>query len=289
MDRSSLRVPMPTPENFITAGLTGMIYSIDESKVMKQCIASDYTELDTERRAYERLGSHPSIAGFFGVTEDGSTIILERGKCLRDMYQQVNIDDIPISKKLRWANETAIGLNHIHQKRILHADVGCHNLILTQDEHLKFIDFAGSSIDGEAATMRYEWCSYRPSEPKISIQTDIFAYGCTIFEIETGRPPYFEFESRPDRIQHVEQLYLAHKFPNVQHLVLGEIIQNCWNQQFRSMDEVIQALSKQTQEIDDMTHQTKSFYRKMTTAVYDFACNRIHWFFKSSSTASQED
>ena len=289
MDSASLQVPMPTAEKFIAAGATGIVYSIDESTVMKQCADGDCTELDTERRAYERLGLHPSIAGYFGVTEDGSTIILERGKCLRDMYQQVNTDDIPLCKKLRWANEAAVGLHYIHQNGIIHADVGCHNIILTQDDHLKFIDFAGSSIDGEAATVCYEWCSYRPSEPRISIQTDIFAYGCTMFEIETGRPPYHEFESHSDRTRHIEQLYRERKFPSVQHLIFDEIIQNCWDNKFRSMDEVIQALSEQTQKINVMTHQTQPFYLKMITAVYNIVCDRRHWLSKSSSRAEQED
>lgn len=190
---------MPTVKELIGAVLTGCVYGIDETTVMKHCIGSDFTDLEIERRAYERLGPHPSIAGYYGATEDGSIIILERGKCLRDIYQAVNADDIPICKKLRWANEAAIGLHYIHENGIIHADVGCRNPIVTQEDNLKFIDFAGSSIDGEAATVCYEWCSYRPSVPKISMQTDIFAYGCTIFEIENGKPPYHEFESRSNR------------------------------------------------------------------------------------------
>ena len=288
MESTSLRVPMPTAEELIAAGATGLIYSIDESRVMKRA-HSDYTELDTERRAYERLGLHPSITGYFGVTEDGSTIVLERGKCLRDMYQQVNNDDIPTCKKLRWANEAAIGLHYIHQKGIIHADVGSHNIILTQDDHLKFIDFAGSSIDGEAAATCYGWYSYRPSEPKISIQTDIFAYGCTIFEVETGRPPYYEFESRSDRTRRVERLYQEHKFPDVQHLMLGEIIQNCWDNKFRSMDEVIRALSEQTQKMNVMANQTQPFYLESISVFYNVVRNCRHWWSKLSSRASHKD
>ncbi|KKY13891.1 putative protein kinase-like domain [Phaeomoniella chlamydospora] len=254
MDSDPLQVSMPTSDALIAAGSTGLIYIIDETRVMKRCVYGDHIDLATERQAYKRLGSHPSIAGYYGATKNGSAIILERGKCLRDIYQQVNADDIPIHEKLRWATEAATGLRYIHGKGIIHADVGCSNLILTQDRHLKFIDFAGSSIDGEEATVCYEWCTYRPSVPTISIQTDIFAYGCTIFEIETGRPPYYEFELRSDRTRHIERLYQEHKFPNLQHLMLGELIRNCWDNKFRSMDEVIQALTELTQKINMTTH-----------------------------------
>lgn len=58
--------------------------------------------------------------------------------------------------KLQWALETADGLTYIHSKGIIHADIGCHNVIVDSASHIKFIDVAGSGIDGEAPFVCYE-------------------------------------------------------------------------------------------------------------------------------------
>jgi len=79
----------------------------------------------------------------------------------------------------------------MHNKGIVHANIGCHNWIVVQDR-LKIIDFEGSSIDGEDAGACYEWFSCKESSPRISRKTDIFAFGCAIYEVITGRQPYDE-------------------------------------------------------------------------------------------------
>ncbi|KIW99646.1 uncharacterized protein Z518_11059 [Rhinocladiella mackenziei CBS 650.93] len=227
---------------FIGGGFSGLVYAIDGERVLKEYSDFDDRDRDTEHRAYERLGSHPNIARYFGATKDGS-IILERGRCLQTIYQQSGgTAGFPLSRKLRWAREAAAGLRHAHEKGILQADVGCHNMMLTRDDRLKIFDFAGCSIDGEEAASCYKWFSYRPSTPEVSIQTDLFAYGCALYEIETGRHPYHELETFDDRERRIKQLYQEKKFPHVTHLILGEVIQDCWNGKFNSMGEVIQAL-----------------------------------------------
>ncbi|KAF2790770.1 hypothetical protein K505DRAFT_221313, partial [Melanomma pulvis-pyrius CBS 109.77] len=130
------------------------------------------------------------------------------------------------------------GLQYIHQKGIVHADVGVNNMIIVND-YLKIIDFVGCSINGKPADSCYQWFCYRPS-PTVSIQTDIFAYGCAIYEIITGHPPYHEFKGYHDR--YVEQLYTANQFPDVSRLPFGELMLHCWNGRFQTMAEVIQEL-----------------------------------------------
>ena len=173
--------------------------------------------------------------------EDGS-IILERGQVLRTIRQKAGADQIPLRRKLRWLRHAAEGLRHIHEKGIVQADVGCYNMILTRNDCLKIIDFEGCSIDNESADSLYEWFSYRRSTPTVSIQTDIFAYGCATYEIMTGRPPYHGLEKSDDRSSLIEQLYQKNQFPDVTHLPLGVVMRSCWHGTFNSMSEVIQAL-----------------------------------------------
>ena len=224
---------------YITFGKSGVVYGIDNERVLKQY--HDSAGRDVERRAYERLGSHPNVVRYLGSTEDGS-IILERGQVLREICQKAGLDQIPMHRKLRWLRHAAEGLRHIHENGIVQADVGCNNMILVGNDHLKIIDFEGCSIDGEPADSLYEWFSYRLSTPRTSRQTDIFAYGCAIYEIVTGKPPYHELEKSHNRSSPVEQLYRNNQFPDVTHLPFGELMRNCWLGTFKSMNEIIQVL-----------------------------------------------
>ncbi|KAJ5428399.1 hypothetical protein N7445_009853 [Penicillium cf. griseofulvum] len=83
------------------------------------------------------LGTINTIASC-DVTEEG--LLLERGTCLRSILESVSDLDV----KIRWAQEAADGLAYIHSKGIIHADIGCHNIIVDDAGHVKFIEFGGS-------------------------------------------------------------------------------------------------------------------------------------------------
>ncbi|RAK97423.1 kinase-like protein [Aspergillus ibericus CBS 121593] len=226
-------------------GEQSILVAIDSHSVIKRRPgpSDDFAcqAYNIEVRAYGRLGDHPRIASLREVTDDG--IVLERGECLRQKIQS-NASQTAMQTKLRWAQEAAEGLRYIHMKNIIHADVGCHNLILDQSGHIKFIDFAGSGIDGEVATVCYEWCSYQPgSEP--DVRTDIFAFGSTLYEIETGEKPYHELEktlNAGNLMRRVEQLFAMGEYPRVDTLVLGDVILRCWNGDYSVMDQVVRDL-----------------------------------------------
>ena len=224
---------------FLAAGKSGVVYAIDDKRILKEFQESDRGEV--ERRAYHRLGSHPHIAKLLATRTDGS-LVLERGDVLRTICRSPSANGISIQIKLSWLRQAAEGYQHSHDCNIIHGDVGCHNIILTREGYLKIVDFEGCSIDGEPADSCYEWFSYRPSIPRVDRRTDIFAFGCAIYEVMTGRPPYHELEASNDSYQQVEQLYTNHRFPDVTSLPLGVLMQSCWHGDFTSMSEVLQEL-----------------------------------------------
>ena len=238
--------------SLIAVGTISPVYAINSDSVIKRRPRPTdnfaYQAYNIEVRVYERLGNHPRIASLREVTEDG--IVLERGECLRKKIQE---SQTAMQTRLRWALEAAEGLRYIHTKNIIHADVGCHNLVLDQAGRIKFIDFSGSGIDGEVAMVCYEWCSYRPgSDP--DIKTEIFAFGSTLFEIETGEKPYHELEktlSAGRLIKRVEHLFTIGEYPSVDTLVLGGVILRCWKGDYSSMDEVVGDINACCQGIHD--------------------------------------
>ncbi|KAL2869611.1 putative serine-threonine protein kinase [Aspergillus lucknowensis] len=175
---------------------------------------------DIEVRAYERLCGHPRIATLREITDDG--IVLEWGECLRQNLQTLEPGEIEMHTRLRLAREAAEGLCHIHPMRIIHAD-----------SH-KIYRFAGSGIDGEPPWVCYEWFAYRPGSSP-NVETDIFAFGSTLFEIESGHVPYHEL---------AEELFSAKEYPNVENLILGDIITRCWDGDYCSINEVGKHLSQ---------------------------------------------
>ncbi|KAF2193638.1 kinase-like protein [Zopfia rhizophila CBS 207.26] len=224
---------------FLAAGKSGIVYGIDEERVLKEYYESDSGEV--ERQVYQRLGSHPHVAELLGTLTNGS-IILERGDCLRTICRDsAAASEIPIQRKLGWLRQAAEGYQILHARDIIHGDVGCNNLILTR-RGVKLIDFEGCSIDGGPADSCYEWFSYCPSVPSVSQRTDIFAFGCVIHEVLTGKPPYHELEASDDRYKKVGELYMNNHFPDVATLPLGQLIQSCWSGELKSMREVIQEL-----------------------------------------------
>ena len=236
-------MPLPSPVHleFLAVGKSSVVYGIDNETVLKE-----YTEFSdnvdvVERQAYDRLHMHINIAKYYGATENGS-IVLERGLVLRQICRQANADRIPLRTKYRWLKHFARGLSYMHDHGIVHSDVGSHNAILVDRDRLKIIDFEGCSIDGAAASSCYEWFSYKPSIPRVSSQTDIFAYGCMVYEVITGRPPYEELQADEHRTHRVEERYRNNDFPNTGNLPLDGLMQGCWHGTIGSMMEVIQIL-----------------------------------------------
>ncbi|KAJ5407420.1 hypothetical protein N7465_008704 [Penicillium sp. CMV-2018d] len=226
--------------SFIAAGTVSVIYAVDHNSVIKLRPTSGEFEqqaYDIEIRSYERLGHYERIVSC-EVTEEG--LILERGTCLRSILQSVSESAIPWVMKLWWALEAAEGLTYIHSKGVIYADIGCHNMIVDNTKYVKFIDFAGSGIDGEDPLVCYEWCSFKPSLGT-GIYSDIFAFGSMLFELETGCVPYHELEKSLDigkLVAVVEGLFSRHQFPPVDNLAFASVISGCWNGKYSSIDEV---------------------------------------------------
>lgn len=221
---------------FLAFGGSGIVYEIDEKSVLKEFHGDG---IEAERQVLERLGSHANIVRLLGVAEN--SLILERGRSLRAVIQESGADQIPLDTKIRWLQEAAEGTRYMHYKGIVHADVGCHNWIIV-DGRLKIIDFEGCSIDGKEAASCYEWFSYKESVPAVSQQTDIFAFGCAIYEVITGRQPHHDLSESDDRMACIKQLYAENRYPQVENMPLSDLMEGCWQGSFNSMEEILDQL-----------------------------------------------
>src|SRR6267143_1406236 len=168
--------------------------------------------------------NHPNIATIHEIGEsDGVNFIAMEfidGATLREKIHQEQTD---LRKLLRYLQHAAEGLAKAHAAGIVHRDLKPDNIMITRDGHAKILDFglaklvepqltnagAGENL-GDAATAIMQQHStpgvimgtvgYMSPEQaqgktnEIDQRSDIFSFGCILFEAVTGQKP-FEGES----------------------------------------------------------------------------------------------
>src|SRR5438477_104753 len=168
--------------------------------------------------------NHPHIAHIYeiGESEGIHFIAMEHidGDTLRD---KIHRDKAPLQKLLKYLTQVAEGLTKAHAAGIVHRDLKPDNVMITRDDYAKILDFglaklveaesslglggAGSSEVGTAigaqhslAGMVMGTAGYMSPEQaqgkveQIDQRSDIFSFGCILFEAVTGQKP-FEDES----------------------------------------------------------------------------------------------
>ena len=109
---------------------------------------------------------------------------------------------LPVAEAVRIAAEVADGLACAHHLGVVHRDIKPENILLTQS-HAVIADFgiaravAGAGADSTITTRgislgtpNYMSPEQAAADPALDHRTDLYALGCTLYEMLTGRPPY---------------------------------------------------------------------------------------------------
>ena len=140
---------------------------------------------------------------------------------LKDYIQKNKLSD---KKKKEIMTKLLVGLEYLQSFNIIHGDIKPPN-ILVFGEDIKYTDFNLSSIytnDNNIHKKLYTM-TYRPpeiSEERADLKSDIWALGCTFFEIYYGYE-YFNY-SKEKKFYHIKN-----SFENKQeNLVFNDLIKN---------------------------------------------------------------
>ncbi|EFY84420.1 hypothetical protein MAC_09522 [Metarhizium acridum CQMa 102] len=158
------------------------------------------------------------------------------------------INHIPIQVRQRWAIQAARALADVHAAQVIHCDVTPRNFLLNADLDLRISDFAGCSIAGSpplvAPGPRYLPPGWSWNRKAVEAD-DIFALGSVLYFIIVGIEPYADLEE-----EEVEELFQGAKFPHVDQLSCGGIIQDCWHGTLSSTKLVVDALNSLEWEVN---------------------------------------
>jgi len=226
-------------------GGSGSVFAIDEKRVIKVFSQDDEGQMDLERERtiYDRLqsgGTHSKYILWF-EEQWASGLVLERMVGTLRQHLAMSSQSATPPTAPQWVRESCEGLAFLHENGVFHSDIGCQNILLGTDNHVKLCDFAGSRIGDQEAWISYEVRSQHPDylgrQP--TAETEIFALGSVVFEIWTCRPPY---ASEPDSV--VRQKFSARQFPlsSIGDPALRDVAKKCWNGAYSRVTQVCKEL-----------------------------------------------
>jgi eukaryotic-like serine/threonine-protein kinase len=188
-------------------------------KILPELFASDPERLARFEREAQTLAAlnHPNIAQVYGVLESPPALVMELVEG-DDLAQHIARGPLPLDEAIAVARQVAEALEAAHERGIVHRDLKPANIRVRPDGTVKVLDFGlakavvnesdsmGSDpalsptitsparvhgteagiILGTAAYMAPEQARGRP----VDRRTDIWAFGCVVYEMVTGRPPF---------------------------------------------------------------------------------------------------
>lgn len=144
--------------------------------------------------------SHGNVIRALAFTEERGApwLVLERvpGRTLREEIAVrgplAPEDVVPLLHGM------AAALDHLHARGLVHLDLRPENVVLTPGGEVKLVDFgvaqtAGTAQEAADAGAPEEIAYLAPEQTcgePVTPATDVYALGCVVYELLTGRPPF---------------------------------------------------------------------------------------------------
>ena len=251
-------------------GGMGAVYQAEHS-VMRRLVAlkvinREYTaepsvveRFRREIRAAAQL-HHANIVSAYDAEQAGETHFL-----VMEYIDGVSLDQmlakrgpLPIAEACEYVRQAALGLHHAHERGMVHRDVKPHNLIRTADGVVKVLDFGlasvaendESNLTGTYAvvgTADYMAPEQAESARAADARSDIYALGCTLYHLLSGRPPFTDPSTLLKLVAHREEApppvrALRHDVPEKLAAVIGRMMAKAPVDRFQTATEVAAAL-----------------------------------------------
>ncbi len=159
-----------------------------------------------EIRAAAQL-DHPNIVRAFDADEvNGTHLLVMEYVQGTDLAKQIKQGGpLAVDKACDYVRQAAQGLQHAHERGMVHRDIKPHNLLLTPSGVVKILDMGLARLDrgtddGASSTMTQEGAvmgtlDYISPEQAmdshdVDIRADLYSLGCTLYFLLTGKVPF---------------------------------------------------------------------------------------------------
>eukprot|EP00009_Paramoeba_aestuarina_P018031 CAMPEP_0201531146 /NCGR_PEP_ID=MMETSP0161_2-20130828/46700_1 /ASSEMBLY_ACC=CAM_ASM_000251 /TAXON_ID=180227 /ORGANISM="Neoparamoeba aestuarina, Strain SoJaBio B1-5/56/2" /LENGTH=436 /DNA_ID=CAMNT_0047933859 /DNA_START=167 /DNA_END=1474 /DNA_ORIENTATION=+ len=206
---------------------------------------------------------HPHIVKYYGIikTSNHFNIILEfvESGSLAQLLTTSGLFPEPLASM--YIEQVLLGLHHLHSRGIVHRDIKGSNLLITEAGVLKLADFgiatfvSAEQLRGKSLLERLSSQSEEVTDPEPQLEnemkdlalgspfwmdpdiihlkpatpaSDIWSLGCTVIELITGYPPYFDMSAMAAMFKMVKEPHPP--VPNKVSADLENFLMTCFRQ-----------------------------------------------------------
>lgn len=256
------------------------------------------SRFEREARAVAGL-SHPNIVSVYdtGViqasaehTEDLPYIVMEyvTGRTLRQLLRD---EDLQPQFAVDVMSGVCQALEHSHSKNVVHRDIKPANVMVTEDGHVKLMDFGiARAVNDSSATMTQtaavvgtaQYLSPEQARGEIvDHRTDIYSAGCLLYELLVHKPPFTGDSPVSVAYQHVGEDPVPPSeanpdVPQIYDAVVLKALSKERDARFGSAGELASALDDASQGIPYQEHEqlttnypTVALYQSESSEHYD--------------------
>ncbi|MFK4084784.1 serine/threonine-protein kinase [Kribbella sp. NPDC020789] len=168
-----------------------------------------------EAMAAARLSDPHIVAVYdFGQHDDSFYLVMELVEGRSVAGELAENGPLPWERALAIVKQAAAGLTAAHAQEVVHRDIKPSNLLVTTDGTVKVADFgiaqlpgaeAGElTVTGQILGSPYYLSPERAQGLQAGPEADIYALGCVLYELVTGRPPFMGEHPTAVLYQHVD-------------------------------------------------------------------------------------
>lgn len=162
---------------------------------------------------------HPNIVTLHSFFKENGIYIMAmeyaEGRTIKELIQKQG----PINEKraVKICLDILSGLSFAHSKGIIHRDIKSANIMLSDDDSVKIMDFGIAKVlgvkgltetGGKLGTIYYMSPEQIMADPKIDQQTDIYSLGITLYEMLAGSLPFSDTDSQFKVMKEIVELKL---------------------------------------------------------------------------------
>lgn len=278
----------------IGEGGMGVVYKAEDTK-LKRPVALKFLPLrymqdnDAKKRFLREAQAaaaldHPHICAVHEINEQGDLAYIAMSYVPgQSLAEKISAGPLVLEDALRIAIQVAEGLHEAHSQGVIHRDIKPGNILLDKRGQAKITDFGlaklswgvdltkTATIMGTPAYMSPEQASGK----EVDHRTDIWSFGCMLYEILTGDHPFQVADHRAviHAILHQDAKSLSEikeGIPPALEKIVGKALEKDPDDRPQSMREIIQTLRFIRSELKAESKSESTKQKEPTIAVLPF-------------------